>query len=91
MLYQLAEIIEDRKLRPREYSYTSALLESGQERILQKVGEECIELIIAASSQGDDRLIEEFADLLYHAYVLLASRGIRLVQVEDVLLRRHST
>ena len=82
MIHRLFDIIEDRRARPRQGSYTNALLDAGQDRILQKLGEECTELIIAAANQGDERLIEEFADLLYHSFVLLASRDIGLVQIE---------
>ena len=89
MIYQLFEIIEDRKRRPRHGSYTNSLLDSGQDRILQKLGEECVELIIAAANQGDERLTEEFADLIYHSFVLLASRNIPLEQIEQELERRH--
>jgi phosphoribosyl-ATP pyrophosphohydrolase len=89
MIYRLFELIEDRKHTPRRGSYTNALLNAGQDQILQKIGEESTELIIAASSQGEKRLIEEFADLLYHGLVLLASRDLTLAQVEEELERRH--
>ncbi len=89
MFHQLFEIIEDRKRRPRHGSYTNSLLDSGQDRILQKLGEECIEVIVAAANQGDRRLTEEFADLIYHGFVLLASRDITLEQIERELERRH--
>ena len=89
MIYRLFELIEDRKRNPRQDSYTNSLLASGEDRILQKVGEECTELIIAAAKQGDLRLIEEFADLIYHGLVLLVSRDISLAQVEKELELRH--
>ncbi len=89
MIYRLFELIEDRKQAPRQGSYTNALLDAGQDQILQKIGEESTELIIAASNQGDERLIEEFADLLYHGLVLLVSRDLTLAQVEEELEQRH--
>lgn len=89
MIYQLFEIIADRKDLPRQGSYTNDLLASGQDKLLQKVGEECVELIVAAANQGEERIIEEFADLLYHSFVLLASRDISLAQVEEELRKRH--
>ena len=89
MIYQLFEIIENRKRQPREGSYTNTLLDSGEDRILQKLGEESVELIIAAANQGDERLIEEFSDLIYHGFVLLASRDIPLGRIEKELERRH--
>jgi len=63
-------------------SYTARLYHAGLDRILQKVGEEAIEVLLAAKGQGRQRLIEEVADLTYHVLVLLAARGITL---EDIL------
>jgi phosphoribosyl-ATP pyrophosphohydrolase len=90
MLAELYTIIQDRKDHPRPGSYTNRLLEAGESEIAKKVGEEAIEVILAASRQGDRRLIEETADLFYHILVLLASRGLTLADVEAELRRRHS-
>jgi len=89
MLQKLFEIIEDRKNNPTEKSYTASLIADGEDRILQKVGEEAIEVIIAAKGQGDQRIIEEVADLFYHTLVMLASKGLSLSDVEDELRKRH--
>jgi phosphoribosyl-ATP pyrophosphohydrolase len=89
MLNKLFEIILDRKMNPVEGSYTNKLLDSGYERIAQKVGEEAVEVIIAAGKQGRQRTIEESADLLYHLLVLLAQQGISLEDVETELKNRH--
>ena len=89
MIYQLFEIIAGRKESPVRDSYTNQLLASGQDKILEKVGEESIELIVAAANQGDERIVEEFADLLYHSFVLLVSQDISLAQVEEELKKRH--
>lgn len=89
MISQLFEIIEDRKHSPKTDSYTNHLFESGQDRILQKVGEEAVELIIAASNQGERRTIEEASDLVYHLLVLLAFHDIPLMAIEDELKKRH--
>ena len=83
-------IIEDRKINPKNGSYTNSLFESGQDRIVQKFGEEAIELIIAASNQSNNRLIEETADLIYHLLVLLAHKEITLVDIEKKLESRHN-
>ena len=91
MLNELFAIIEDRKAQPAEGSYTNRLLSEGEDKILQKVGEEAIEVIVAAKGQGDQRVIEETADLFYHTLVMLAARGLRLADVEDELRRRHMT
>jgi phosphoribosyl-AMP cyclohydrolase / phosphoribosyl-ATP pyrophosphohydrolase len=69
-------------------SYTAKLLDDGVGACAQKVGEEAVELVRAALSQEDDRVVEEAADLVYHLYVLLASRGIDLAAVDDELARR---
>lgn len=90
MLNKLYEIIEDRKYNPVEGSYTNRLLNAGSEKTAQKVGEEAVELIIAASKQGHQRTIEESADLIYHLFVLLVQEGISLSEVEAELEKRHA-
>lgn len=90
MILELYEIINERKTKPKSGSYTNSLFEAGQDRILQKVGEEAIELVLAAAGQGNQRVIEESADLIYHLWVLLAHREIPLEAIEEELERRHS-
>ncbi len=90
MLNELFAIITDRKAHPRPGSYTNRLLDQGEDEILKKVGEEAMEVILAAKGQGDQRLIEEVSDLFYHTLVLLASRDLTLSQVEAELRRRHA-
>ena len=85
----LFDIIEDRKKYPSEGSYTSSLFAEGLPRIAQKVGEEGTEVVVAALSQDDQRLIEEVADLTYHALVLLSARGLSPELVLAELKRRH--
>lgn len=89
MLADLYQIILDRKTNPKPGSYTCELFAKGEDEILKKVGEESVEVILAAKSQGDARLVEETADLFYHLLVLLASRGLSLAEVEAELGRRH--
>jgi phosphoribosyl-ATP pyrophosphohydrolase len=89
MLNRLFDIIEERKVNFTPDSYTHRLFTSGEDAILQKVGEEAVEVILAAKSQGDQRLIEETADLFYHILVLLSFHGLRLADVEEELHRRH--
>lgn len=88
VLPHLEAVIRDRQAHPRPDSYTCQLLDAGQPRILKKVGEEAIEILIAAQSEGDERLVSELADLTYHALVLLAARGLSWVNVEAELARR---
>ena len=89
MLNELFEIIEERKANPSEKSYTASLFAEGEDRICQKVGEEAVEVIIAAKGQGDQRIIEEVSDLFYHTLVLLSAKGLTLADVEGELRKRH--
>ncbi len=88
-IYELFALICDRRDYPTPNSYTVKLLAEGEDKIVKKVGEEAVEVILAAKSQGDQRLIEEVSDLTYHVLVLLASRGLTLQDVEAELSRRH--
>lgn len=72
-------------------SYTARLAAEGIVRVAQKVGEEGLELALAAASQDDDKaLTGEAADLLYHVIVLLKMRGLSLADVNRVLAARHA-
>ncbi len=89
MLTDLYAIIADRQSDPQPGSYTNQLLDAGTDAILQKVGEESVEVILAAKGQGRQRLVEEVSDLFYHTLVLLVSQGISLQDIEAELSRRH--
>jgi phosphoribosyl-AMP cyclohydrolase / phosphoribosyl-ATP pyrophosphohydrolase len=69
-------------------SYTAELLEAGPRRIAQKVGEEGLELALASVAQGDEDVIAEAADLLYHVVLLLEAKGLSLARVVDELAAR---
>jgi phosphoribosyl-ATP pyrophosphohydrolase/phosphoribosyl-AMP cyclohydrolase len=88
VLSDLWAVIQDRKAHPQPGSYTCQLLDAGQPRILQKVGEEAVEVIVSAQSEGDERLVSELADLTYHTLVLLAARDLSWSDVEAELARR---
>ena len=87
-LNRLNRLIEDRKEHPRPGSYTNSLLENPT-KAAQKVGEEATEVVIAALIQDEERLLDEMADLVYHALVLLSTRNLTWEQVIDRLERRH--
>ncbi len=87
-LAQLWATIEQRNAQRPAGSYTVQLLEAGENEILKKIGEEAVEVIIAAKGEGDDRVLYELADLIYHAMVLLAARGLAWADVEAELARR---
>jgi len=86
----LEQIVLDRKKNPKAGSYTNSLLDSGINKIAQKVGEEAVELVIEAKDNNRELLVNEAADLLYHFTVLLAAKGIHLEEVEKVLRSRHN-
>lgn len=90
MLNQLQAIIEDRRAHPTEASYTHKLFEQGTNKIAQKVGEEAVEVIVAALGQGRTEQIGELADLFYHSLVLMNQLGITLADVEAELEKRHT-
>ena len=74
--------------RPPE-SYVAGLLDEGVAACARKVGEEGVEVAVAALDESDERMIEEIADLWFHSYVLLAARGLDPSAVEDELARRR--
>jgi phosphoribosyl-ATP pyrophosphohydrolase len=88
ILQDLFSVIQDRKVNPKEGSYTCHLFAAGENEILKKMGEEVVETIVAVKGESDERLVYEVADLLYHTLVLLAYRDIELADVEDELTRR---
>ena len=88
-LTELYATILDRKDHPSEKSYTSSLFTEGLPRMAQKVGEEGTEVVVAALSQDNARLIEELADLAYHTLVLMAAKGVTLQEVAVELEKRR--
>jgi phosphoribosyl-AMP cyclohydrolase / phosphoribosyl-ATP pyrophosphohydrolase len=89
-LESLEALIRERKINPKEGSYTNTLLNAGINKIAQKVGEEAVELIIEAKDNDKDLFLGEAADLMYHYLVLLASKNFSLQDVLKVLKKRHS-
>ena len=87
----LERVIAQRRAADPATSYTARLLAGGPRRSAEKVTEEAGELSAAALAGSDDEVLAEAADLVYHALVLLASRGLGLAGVEDVLASRHVT
>ena len=88
VLYQVSEVIEDRKMNPQEGSYTNYLFDKGLDKILKKVGEECAETIIAAKNDVPSDTVGEISDLIYHLMVMMVERNIPLEDVLDELDRR---
>lgn len=88
-LNDLYTVICDRRDNPSAKSYTNRLMDEGEDEILKKVGEEAMEIILAAKGQGDQRIIEEVSDLAYHVLVLLSYRRIPLEAIQAELAKRH--
>lgn len=89
-LSQLEAVIEQRVSERPEGSYTARLWSEGATRMAQKVGEEGVEVALAAVTQNDDKLVGEAADLLFHLTLLLKSRQLSLAHVVTELERRHA-
>ena len=89
MLDDLQAIIAERRRNPVAGSYTGELFAAGRAKIAQKVGEEAVEVIVAALSQGRDEQLDELADLVYHTLVLMSELGISLDDLRQRLRERH--
>ena len=90
VLKDLYSVIEERKEKRPEGSYTTYLFNSGLDKILKKVGEECTETIVAAKNPDSKRLVSETGDLLYHLLVLLVERGVTLEEINRELKERRT-
>lgn len=90
-LAEIDALVAQRHAERPAGSYTTQLFEGGIRRIAQKVGEEGVETALAAVVQGDEELLGEAADLLFHLTVLLRARGLGLADAVGVLATRHAT
>ena len=81
--------IVDRKLHPKEGSYTNYLFDKGIYKILKKVGEECTEIVIAAKNPDPEEIKYEISDFLYHCMVLMVERGVTWEDITKELDNRH--
>lgn len=89
-LAQLERIVAARRGTDPEASYTARLLARGVKRCAQKVGEEGVEVALAAAAGDTDEVVGESADLLYHLLVVLAASEVSLEEVLAELQRRHA-
>ncbi|MCQ2503489.1 MAG: phosphoribosyl-ATP diphosphatase [Saccharofermentans sp.] len=87
---ELYSVIQDRKEHPVEGSYTNFLFDKGTDKISKKLGEEAVEVVIAASQRDRKAIIQEIADLEYHLLVLMVDRGITPDDIENELKSRRS-
>ena len=81
-------IIKDRKLHPKEGSYTNYLFDKGIDKILKKLGEEATEIVIAAKNPNANEVKYEIADFLYHMMVLMVEKGVTWEEITDELDKR---
>jgi len=89
MLERLFEVIKERIRNPTEKSYVSRLTAKGEDAVLQKIGEEAVEIILAAKEDNAKEITHEAADVLFHILVLFAQKGIKLTSIFEELERRH--
>jgi len=89
MLTELYGVVLDRQQDPQPGSYTNYLLDAGLDKIAKKVGEECVETILAAKNSDKEEIAAETADLFYHLTVLLAERGVTYEDVFRELKERR--
>ncbi len=82
------DTIQDRKVNPKEGSYTNYLFEKGIDKILKKVGEEATEIVIAAKNPNPEEVKYEICDFLYHAMVLMVERGVTWEDITSELADR---
>lgn len=91
VLDEVYSVIADRQKNPREGSYVTSLSldPKGLDRVLEKIGEEATEVIIAAKNGREGEIVSESADLVFHLMVLLAAKGISLDKVREEFVRRR--
>jgi phosphoribosyl-ATP pyrophosphohydrolase/phosphoribosyl-AMP cyclohydrolase len=89
MLERLFEVIKERIQNPSEKSYVSRLTGKGEDAVLQKIGEEATEVIIAAKTNNPEEITYEAADEIFHILVMLAQKDIPLNNIFKELERRH--
>lgn len=86
---ELYKVVLERKINPKEGSYTNYLFDKGIDKILKKVGEENAEVIIAAKNSSKEELTYEISDLLYHLIVLMVEKELSLEEIYKELEGRR--
>lgn len=85
---EVMKVIKDRKIHPKEGSYTNYLFDKGLDKILKKLGEEATEIVIAAKNPNPNEVKYEISDFLYHMMVLMAEKGISWEEITTELANR---
>ncbi|MCS7097728.1 MAG: bifunctional phosphoribosyl-AMP cyclohydrolase/phosphoribosyl-ATP diphosphatase HisIE [Candidatus Methanomethyliaceae archaeon] len=89
IIEELERIIEERIKEPKQGSYTSSVVSKGLEEASKKVIEEAAEVAIAALKESEEKLISEFADLIFHLLILLKMKGLNINYVYEELWKRR--
>ncbi len=88
MFESVFQVIKDRKVHPKEGSYTNYLFDKGIDKILKKLGEEATEIVIAAKNPNPEEIKYEISDFLYHMMVLMVEKGVTWEEITEELARR---
>ncbi len=88
VLNEVYAVIEDRKLHPKEGSYTNYLFDKGTDKICKKIGEEATEVVIAAKNDAKEEMVYEVSDLLYHTMVMMSKMGVTWEEIAKELSER---
>ncbi|MEM3550422.1 MAG: bifunctional phosphoribosyl-AMP cyclohydrolase/phosphoribosyl-ATP diphosphatase HisIE [Candidatus Bathyarchaeia archaeon] len=89
IIERIFEIIKERINNPRIDSYVSKLTSEGEDAVLQKIGEESTELILAAKNQNERNIVHEATDVIFHTMILLGQRNIEVSEIFKELEKRH--
>ncbi|HLQ78938.1 MAG TPA: bifunctional phosphoribosyl-AMP cyclohydrolase/phosphoribosyl-ATP diphosphatase HisIE [Terriglobia bacterium] len=90
-IQELYALVEERRKKRPVGSYTTKLFDEGIDKIVKKLGEEAVEIVIAAKNESRERIVEETSDLLYHLIVTLVAKGVTLEEIKAELVKRHRT
>ena len=88
VLGEVLDVIKDRKMHPKEGSYTNYLFDKGIDKILKKLGEEATEIVIAAKNPNANEVKYEMSDFLYHMMVLMVQKDISWEEIAVELANR---
>jgi phosphoribosyl-ATP pyrophosphohydrolase/phosphoribosyl-AMP cyclohydrolase len=89
ILERIFEVVKERIRNPTEKSYVSSLTAKGEDAVLQKIGEESVELVLAVKEDNAKEITHEAADVLFHILVIFAKKGLKLSSIFEELERRH--
>jgi phosphoribosyl-ATP pyrophosphohydrolase/phosphoribosyl-AMP cyclohydrolase len=89
IIERIFEVVKERIRNPTENSYVSRLTAESEDAVLQKIGEESMELVLAVKEGNEKEITHEAADVLFHILVILAKKGLKLTNLFEELERRH--